>query len=129
MPKVISKKRKSKIKVDFVRAVAYVKSTFNNTIISIANQKGDVFVSESAGKCGFKGAKKSTPYAAQITGEEAAKKAKELGIKEVDVRIQGTGGGRESAIRALNKFVKVVSIKDVTPVPHNGCRPEKHPRG
>lgn len=129
MPKVIAKKKKNKIKLNFTKAVAYIKATFNNTIVSIANQNGDVFVSESAGTCGFKGAKKSTPYAAQITSEQAAKKAMELGITEIDVKIQGTGSGRESAIRALNKFIKVISIKDVTPIPHNGCRPEKHPRG
>lgn len=124
--------RKKKIKkLNVTEANAYIKSTFNNTIVSIATKKdGHVFASASAGTCGFSGAKKSTPYAAQLTSEKAAKKAISLGIEKVDVEIQGTGSGRESAIRGLYiAGLKVVSITDTTPVPHNGCRPQKHPRG
>lgn len=108
---------------------AHIKSTFNNTIITICDPKGDVVVWESAGSMGFKGARKSTPFAAQKTAESVAKKAQEHGMKKVDVFVKGPGSGRETAVRALQSAgLRVGSIEDVTPVPHNGCRGRKRRR-
>lgn len=105
---------------------ANIHSSFNNTIVSIADEKGNVIVSSSAGACGFKGTKKGTPYAAQITSDRVAKKALELGVRSVAVFIKGPGPGREVAIRTLQTAgLRILSIKDVTPLPHNGCRPPK----
>ena len=104
-------------------------STFNNTIISIADESGNVVAWSSAGAKGFKGSRKSTPYAAQLAAEDAGKKASEHGVKTVDIQVQGPGSGRESALRALQTVgFQVNSIRDVTPIPHNGCRPKKRRR-
>ena len=107
-------------------ARAYIHSSFNNTIVSIANERGDVVSWSSAGACGFKGTKKGTPYAAQVASDQAVKKALDMGVKTVQVFIKGPGPGREVAIRTLQTAgLKIISIKDVTPLPHNGCRPPK----
>lgn len=104
----------------------YVKSTYNNTIVTFTDQNGNVLAWSSAGQCGFKGPKKATPYAATIIVKDAFEKAKKHGLKEVAVFVKGIGGGREAAIRALNaNGLNVAGIKDVTPIPHNGCRPKK----
>ena len=122
------KKKKEKKKVGSV-GVAYIQATFNNTIISIADTKGDIVVWSSAGGVGFKGTKKGTPYAAQSAAEAAARRALEAGIMEVSVLVKGPGAGRETAIRALQGAgLEISSIKDVTPIPHNGCRPRKKRR-
>lgn len=105
---------------------AYVKSTYNNTIVTFTDQNGNVLSWSSAGQCGFKGPKKSTPYAASVIVKDAYEKAKKYGLKEVSVFVKGIGGGRESSIRALNaNGINVNNIKDVTPIPHNGCRAKK----
>ena len=105
---------------------AHIKSTYNNTIISLTDQNGSVICWSSAGKCGFKSAKKATPYAAGIVVKEVIDKSKDSGIKEVDVFVTGVGPAREGAVRALSTHgLQIASIKDVTPVPHNGCRPKK----
>lgn len=105
---------------------AHVSATFNNIIISLTNKKGDVISWSSAGKMGFRGSKKNTPYAAQVAAEDAAKVAQEAGLKKVKVYVKGPGNGRESAIRSLhNAGIEVTEIIDVTPLPHNGCRPPK----
>jgi small subunit ribosomal protein S11 len=109
--------------------VAHIKSSFNNTIITITDQGGNVLAWASAGNSGFKGSRKSTPFAAQTAAEGAAKKAMEHGVRKVDVQVKGPGSGRETAIRSLqNTGIEVTGIKDVTPVPHNGCRPPKRRR-
>jgi small subunit ribosomal protein S11 len=109
--------------------VAHIKATFNNTIVTIADSKGDVVTWASAGKAGFKGSKKSTPFAATMAAEQAGREAYSLGVRRVDVRVQGPGSGRESAISALAAAgLQVKSIQDVTPLPHNGCRPPKKRR-
>lgn len=108
---------------------AYIQSTFNNTIVTITDQNGNVVAWSSAGAEGFKGSKKRTPYAAQIASEAAAKKAKEVGMRELDVYVKGPGGGRESAIRAIQTTgINIKTIRDITQVPHNGCRPPKRRR-
>ncbi|MCD6539919.1 MAG: 30S ribosomal protein S11 [Candidatus Omnitrophica bacterium] len=128
-PKSKAGKRRKKILVKESLGVAHIKSTFNNTIITITDRQGNVLVWGSAGTSGFKGTKKSTPYAAQITAREVAKKAKEAGLKELIVRVKGPGPGREAAIRSLQgSGLAIKSVKDVTPVPHNGCRPRKKRR-
>ncbi|MFH1024348.1 MAG: 30S ribosomal protein S11 [Planctomycetota bacterium] len=120
-------KRKTKRMVE--KGVAYVKSTFNNTVITITDLNGDTLCWSAAGVVGFKGARKSTPFAAQRAAENCADKARKFGIKEVDVRVKGPGSGRESAIRALQAAgIKIRSIEDATPLPHNGCRPRKRRR-
>ena len=109
--------------------VAHIKSSFNNTIISFSDQKGNVVSWASAGNVGFKGSRKSTPFAAQQAGEEAARKAMEHGVRRVDVQVKGPGSGRETAIRSIqNTGIEITGIKDMTPVPHNGCRPPKRRR-
>jgi len=109
--------------------VAHIKSSFNNTIISISDQQGNVIAWASAGNVGFKGSRKSTPYAAQMAAEQCARRAMEHGVRKVDVQVKGPGSGRETAIRSLqNVGIEVTGIKDVTPVPHNGCRPAKRRR-
>ncbi|HVL98821.1 MAG TPA: 30S ribosomal protein S11 [Egibacteraceae bacterium] len=109
--------------------VAHIKSSFNNTIITIADQQGNVLSWASSGNVGFKGSRKSTPFAAQLAAEQAAKRAAEYGVRKVDVYVKGPGSGRETAIRSLQaNGLEVAAIKDVTPIPHNGCRPPKRRR-
>lgn len=122
-------RQKAKEKRQVLQGVVHIQSTFNNTIISITDQKGEVLSWASAGSVGFKGTKKGTPFAAQMASENAARKASEHGLKRVDVMVKGPGSGRETAIRALsNVGLEVTMIKDVTPIPHNGCRPPKRRR-
>lgn len=109
--------------------VAHIKATFNNTVITIADTKGETLCWSSAGTCGFKGSRKSTPFAGQMSAQQVAEKAVKFGMKEVDVKVKGPGSGRESAITALQAAgLKIKSIEDVTPLPHNGCRPKKRRR-
>jgi small subunit ribosomal protein S11 len=120
--------KKRVVKVD-AAGDAHISATFNNIIISLTNKQGQVISWSSAGKMGFKGSKKNTPYAAQVASSEAARVAFEAGLKRVDVYVKGPGSGRESAIRALAQSgIEVSMIKDVTPLPHNGCRPPKKRR-
>ncbi len=120
-------KKKEKKKVS--EGVVHIKSTFNNTIVTITDREGSVICWASAGSCGFKGTKKGTPYAAQVAAERAAKEALNNKMKEVDILVKGPGPGRETAIRAIvGSGLKVKSIRDVTPIPHNGCRPKKQRR-
>ena len=121
--------KKKKVKKNILNGVAYVQSTFNNTIISIADTNGNVISWASAGQRGFKGSRKSTPYAAQIAADSAASKALEHGMKTLSVEVKGPGSGRETALRALQaRGFKIISIKDTTPMPHNGARPPKKRR-
>jgi small subunit ribosomal protein S11 len=125
-PNTRPKRAKKVVEAD---GVAHVKATFNNTMITITDSAGDTIAWASAGKAGFKGSKKSTPFAATVAGEQVGREAASMGVKRVDVRVQGPGSGRESAIQALASaglFIK--SILDVTPLPHNGCRPPKKRR-
>ena len=118
--------KKKKAKKNILNGIAYVKSTFNNTIVSIADTNGNVVSWASAGQKGFKGSRKSTPYAAQVAADSAAVKALELGMKTLTVEVKGPGSGRETALRALQaRGFKILSIKDTTPMPHNGTRPPK----
>ena len=120
---------RKKEKKNVVVGVAHVAATFNNTIVTITDTQGNTVSWSSAGMMGFKGSRKSTPYAAQIAGEDAAKKAVEHGMRTLEVEVSGPGSGRESALRALQAVGLVVtSIRDVTPIPHNGCRPPKRRR-
>lgn len=120
---------KNKTKKNIFVAEAHILASFNNTIITISDLNGNVLSWSSSGYKGFKGSKKSTPFAAQVAAEEAAKKAKSFGVKTISVKVKGPGSGRESAIRALAAFgLNVVSIEDVTPIPHNGCKPPKKRR-
>jgi len=122
-------RRKKKEKRLIREGIAHIKSTFNNTIISISDKEGNVIAWASAGTVGFKGTKKGTPFAAQLAAEQAARKAMDQGLREVEVLVKGPGSGRETAIRALQAAGLVInSIKDVTPIPHNGCRPPKQRR-
>ena len=122
--------RKKKIKRAYTQGVAHIHASFNNTIVTITDEQGNAIAWSSSGVLGFKGAKKSTPFAAQSAAEAAGKAAVEQGIKSVDVDVKGPGAGRESAIRALaNAGLTITSIIDTTPIPHNGCRPPKHPHG
>ncbi|MGM0420131.1 MAG: 30S ribosomal protein S11 [Bacillota bacterium] len=123
------KRRKKKNKRFLEKGQAYIRSTFNNTIISITDMEGNVVAWSSAGKAGYKGSRKSTPFAAQIAAENAADEVKEMGLKELQIFVKGPGSGRESAIRALQAAgIEVTLIKDITPIPHNGCRPPKRRR-
>ncbi len=125
----MAKAGKKKVKKTVYEGNVYVQATFNNTIVTITDRQGNAVSWASAGGLGFRGAKKSTPYAAQTTAETAAKKAMDYGLREVHVFVKGPGVGRESAIRSLgNLGLTVRSIKDVTPIPHNGCRPRKSRR-
>ena len=121
--------KKKKTKKNILNGIAYVQSTFNNTIVSIADTQGNIISWSSAGQKGFKGSRKSTPYAAQIAADTAATKALEYGMKTLTVEIKGPGSGRETALRALQaRGFKILSIKDTTPMPHNGTRPPKKRR-
>ena len=127
LPKV--RKAKKKIKKNISSGIAYVNATFNNTIVTIADDSGNVIAWSSAGSKGFKGSRKSTPYAAQIAADSAASKAQEHGLKTLVVKLKGPGSGRETALRALQaRGFKIRSIKDTTPMPHNGARPPKKRR-
>ena len=129
LKKESSFKKKKKVKRNITSGIAYVYSTFNNTIISIADESGNVVSWSSAGAKGFKGSRKSTPYAAQIAADSAASKALEYGMKTLSVEVKGPGSGRETALRALQaRGFKILSIKDTTPMPHNGTRPPKKRR-
>ena len=122
--------RKKKIKRSLTKGVAHIHSTFNNTIVTITDTQGNVIAWSSAGALGYKGAKKATPFAAQLAAQAAAKTAFDQGLRQVDVEVKGPGAGRESAVRALASVgLQVLSIEDTTPIPHNGCRPPKRPRG
>lgn len=124
-----AKTGKKKVRKDVPMGVVHINSTFNNTIVTITDPNGAVVSWSSAGRRGFKGSRKSTPFAAQMAAEDAAKRAQEVGMKSVQVLVKGPGGGRESAIRALAAAgLRVTYIRDVTPVPHNGCRPPKRRR-
>ncbi len=121
--------RKRRERKNVPHGVAHIKSSFNNTIIAISDQDGNILSWASAGNVGFKGSRKSTPFAAQLAAEAAARKAMEQGVRKVDVQVKGPGSGRETAIRSLqNAGIEVTGIKDVTPVPHNGCRLTKRRR-
>ena len=123
------KYKKKKTKKNVLSGVAYIKATFNNTIISITDESGNVLAWSSAGTKGFKGSRKSTPYAAQIAADDAAGKALEYGLKNLSVELKGPGSGRETALRALQaRGFKILTIKDTTPMPHNGSRPQKKRR-
>ncbi|MFK7957771.1 MAG: 30S ribosomal protein S11 [Lysobacterales bacterium] len=122
-------KSKKKVKKSVLDAVAHVQASFNNTIITITDRQGNALSWATAGGAGFKGSRKSTPFAAQVAAETAGKVVQEFGVKNVEVRVKGPGPGRESSVRALNALgFKVTNIIDVTPIPHNGCRPPKKRR-
>ena len=121
--------KKKKTKKNVIEGVAHIHATFNNTIITITDRSGNTLAWATAGGSGFRGSRKSTPFAAQIAAERAGTKAQEYGLKDISVKVKGPGPGRESALRALNAIgLNVVSIEDVTPLPHNGCRPPKQRR-
>ncbi len=120
---------RKKTRRNVTMGVAHIKATFNNTVITITDSKGETLCWSSSGTCGFKGSRKSTPFAGQMSAQQAAEKAIKFGMKEVDVKVKGPGSGRESAITALQAAgLKIKSIEDVTPLPHNGCRPKKRRR-
>ena len=121
-------KKKKKVHVD-ANGKAFIKATFNNTIVTLTDTYGNVIAWSTAGKNGFKGSRKSTPFAAQVAAEAAAKEARDLGLRRVEVFIKGPGGGREAAVRSLQTAgLEVTLIRDITPIPHNGCRPPKRRR-
>ena len=128
-PATASARVRKKVKKNVAEGIAHIHASFNNTIITITDRQGNALSWATSGAAGFKGSRKSTPFAAQIAAEQAGKAAQECGVKNVEVRIKGPGPGRESAVRALNAIgLKITSISDVTPVPHNGCRPPKRRR-
>jgi len=131
MAKVKAKNtRKKRVKKNIVKGSAHIHSTFNNTIVTITDEAGNAIAWSSAGALGFKGSRKSTPYAAQMAGEAAGKAAMENGMKYIEVNVKGPGPGREAAVRSLQTAgLEITAINDVTPIPHNGCRPPKRPRG
>ena len=125
----MAKTKKRKARRNVTMGIAYIQATFNNTTVTITDNKGDTLCWASAGTCGFKGARKSTPFAGQCAAQQAAEKAVKFGVKEVEVKVKGPGSGRESAITALEAAgLTVKSIEDCTPIPHNGCRPRKRRR-
>jgi small subunit ribosomal protein S11 len=129
MAKQPATKQRKKIKRQILDAVAHVHASFNNTIITITDRQGNTLSWATAGGCGFKGSRKSTPFAAQVAAERAGNTAKDYGVKNMEVRVKGPGPGRESAVRALNAAgFRITQIDDVTPIPHNGCRPPKKRR-
>ena len=120
---------KKKVKKNVVDGIAHIHASFNNTIITITDRQGNALSWATAGGCGFRGSRKSTPFAAQVAAEKAGVAAQEYGLKNLEVRVQGPGPGRESAVRALNNAgYRIANIEDVTPIPHNGCRPPKKRR-
>ena len=120
---------KKKVKKQVVDGIAHIQASFNNTIITITDRQGNALSWATAGGCGFRGSRKSTPFAAQVAAEKAGVAAQEYGLKNLEVRVQGPGPGRESAVRALNNAgYRISNIEDVTPIPHNGCRPPKKRR-
>lgn len=122
-------KTKKKVKKNITSGIAHVNSSFNNTIVTITDAQGNTVSWSTSGTMGFKGSRKSTPYAAQVAAEDAGRKAQEHGMKELDVRVRGPGSGRESALRGLSSIgFTIRSIQDITPIPHNGCRPRKRRR-
>ncbi|MCE2390799.1 MAG: 30S ribosomal protein S11 [Proteobacteria bacterium] len=124
-----AKRTKKRVKKNIQTGVAHIQATFNNTIVTITDVAGNTLAASSAGQVGFKGSRKSTPFAAQVCAEDAAKKAMEHGVRQIGVLINGPGAGRESALRSLQAAgFKVTYIRDVTPIPHNGCRPPKRRR-
>ena len=124
-----NKPQRKKVRRQVSDGIAHVHASFNNTVITITDRQGNTLSWATSGGCGFRGSRKSTPFAAQVAGEHAGKVAQECGVKNLEVRIKGPGPGRESAMRALNALgFKITSIADVTPVPHNGCRPPKRRR-
>ena len=124
------KQRKRKVKKNIPEGIAHIHATFNNTIVTISDKEGNAIAWASAGALGFKGSKKSTPFAAGLSSEAAGKKAYDLGMRKVEVYVKGLGPGRETAIRSLQTAgLEITAIDDVTPSPHNGCRPPKRPRG
>ena len=126
---MVAKKTKKKVKKNIQSGIAHIQSTFNNTVITITDVGGNAISWASCGQQGFKGSRKSTPYAAQMAAEECARRAMEHGVRKVDVVVRGPGSGRETAIRTIqNTGIEVTGIKDVTPIPHNGCRPPKRRR-
>jgi small subunit ribosomal protein S11 len=125
-----SKRVRRRERKNIAYGVAHIKASFNNTIINITDTAGNTIVWTSGGSVGFKGSRKSTPYAAQVAAEEAARRAGEHGVRKLDVIVSGTGSGRDTAVRTLqNMGMEVTGVKDVTPIPHNGCRPKKRRRG
>jgi small subunit ribosomal protein S11 len=125
----VKKGARKKVKKNVAAGIAHVQSTFNNTIITITDPAGNALCWATAGGAGFKGSRKSTPFAAQVAAEECAKRAMEHGVRQLSVNVKGPGGGREAAVRALQAAgIKVTMIRDVTPIPHNGCRPPKRRR-
>ncbi len=125
----MAKSKRKKVRRNVTRGIAHIKCTFNNTIVTITDTNGDTLCYASGGTVGFKGSRKSTPFAAQRAAEEAANKALKFGVKEIEVRVKGPGAGRESAITALQTAgLTIKAIEDVTPLPHNGCRPPKRRR-
>jgi small subunit ribosomal protein S11 len=125
----MAKSKKKKIRRSVAKGVAHIKATFNNTIITITDTNGDTLCWDSGGTIGYKGSKKSTPYAAQRAAERVAEKAMKFGIRELEIQVKGPGSGRESAIRALQASgLEIRAIEDATPLPHNGCRPRKKRR-
>ncbi len=124
-----STRAKQKGEKQVLHGIAHIQATFNNTIVTITDQQGNVLCWSSAGRVGFKGSRKGTPFAAQMAAEDAGRQARALGMKRVDVRVQGPGGGRDTAILALHGAgLEITTIRDVTPLPHNGCRPRKKRR-
>ncbi len=122
--------RKKVVKKNIARGVVYINATFNNTVVTVTDEMGNVIAWSSAGSLGFKGSKKSTPFAAQQAVEDAMNKAKEHGIKEVGIKVQGPGSGRDTAVKSVGAVegIRVIFFKDITPLPHNGCRPPKRRR-
>ncbi len=130
MAKVKATSRKRRVRKNIAKGVAHIHSTFNNTIVTITDESGNAIAWSSAGALGFKGSRKSTPFAAQMASEAAAKAAVDHGMKVVEVNVKGPGPGREAAVRSLQTAgLEITVINDVTPIPHNGCRPPKRPRG
>lgn len=128
-PKPGGRRPRKRERKNVAYGVAHIKSSFNNTIVAISDQEGNILSWASAGNVGFKGSRKSTPYAAQMAAEQCARRAMEHGVRKVDVVVKGPGSGRETAIRTLqNTGIEITGIKDVTPIPHNGCRPSKRRR-
>ena len=125
----MAKSTKKRVKKNIAKAIVYIKATFNNTLITITDPEGNTICSSSAGCVGFKGSRKSTPFAAQQAGQRCAAEAMRNGVREVEIKIKGPGPGRESAVSALQQAgLRIASIEDITPLPHNGCRPPKRRR-